>query len=116
MGPVKDEEGMLVNPTPLPVKLVALTVPAKKLPVASRSMMVLGVLPLAASLAATAPLATAEAVCPPTVETTVAPCVPVTSPDNGPVKLVAVVAVLAEVALVAVVALPERVPVKDPLI
>ena len=70
--PVNEEAGMFVNPTPLPVKLVAVMVPAEKLPEASRETMLSGVFALAAPLAAMAPLATAEADCPPTVETTVA--------------------------------------------
>jgi hypothetical protein len=39
-------------------------------------------------------------------ESVVALCVPVTSPESEPVKLVAVVAVMAVLALVAVAALP----------
>ena len=67
---------------------------------------------MVAALAATAPLATLATDCPPTVLTTVASCVPLTSPTKLPLKFVAVVAVVAlvaevaEVAEVAVVALP----------
>jgi len=86
----------------LPLKL-AVIVPALKLPDASRLTIVLAVLLLVAAFARTVAEATFAAVCPPTVETTVAPCVPVTSPVNDPVKLVLVVAV---VAVVAVAALP----------
>ncbi len=73
--------------------------------------MVLGVAELVAVFAATTPLATAEAVCPPTETTIVAVWEPVTSPNNDPVKLAAVV---AEVAMVADDALPARSPVNDP--
>ena len=69
--------------------------PAEKLPLTSRLTMVLAVLALVAALAALAPAATFAAVCPPTLETTVMPCVPVTSPLRLPEKLFAVVAVAA---------------------
>ena len=71
----------------------------EKPPAALRLTIVLAVLTLVAALANTAPEATFAAVWPPTVLTTVALCVPVTSPDNEPVKLVAFVAVVAVVAL-----------------
>ncbi len=117
--PVNDEAGMFVKLAPLPIKFVALTVPARKLPVASRSTIVFARSAGVAAFAATAPLATRDAGCPPTAETTVAPCVPVTSPVSEPEKLVAVVAesaAVAEFAVVAEVALPVKLPVKEPLI
>src|SRR6185295_6576897 len=66
-----------VRLAPDPLKPVAVTVPAVKLPEASRLTIVLTVLALAAALAAEAPAATLAAVWPPTLETTVAPWVPV---------------------------------------
>ena len=78
----------------LPLKLVAVIAPAEKLPIPSRFTIVFAVFTLVAALAATAPLATAAAVWPPTLDTSVAPCVPVTFPANGPEKLVAVTAVV----------------------
>src|SRR5262249_32631061 len=77
----------LVSDEPL-----ALMVPAEKFPLASRLTSVFGVLALVAALAALAPLATAAAVCPPTLPTTVADWLPVTSPASAPEKLVAVLA------------------------
>src|SRR4030095_13820336 len=74
---------------------VTLIAPAEKPPVAVRLTMVLAVFALVAVLASTVAAATSAAVCPPTKLTTVAPCVPVTSPTNDPEKLVAVVAVVA---------------------
>jgi len=74
---------------------VMLIKPAAKLPLASRFTIVLAVLRFVAAFARTVAAATFAAVCPPTVLTTVAPCVPVTSPLNDPEKLVAVVAVVA---------------------
>jgi hypothetical protein len=64
----------------------------------------------------TCPLAGAvlATVFPCSLPTTVALCVPVTSPESDPLKFVAVVAVVADVALVAVVALPLRLPVIVP--
>ncbi len=64
-----------------------------------------------ALFAAVAPVATLTADKPPTVFTTVALCVPMTSPLNDPVKFVALSAV---VALVAVVALPFKLAVITP--
>ncbi len=61
--------------------------------------MALPALRLVAALAALAPLATLAADCPPTVVTTVLLCVPVTSPDNEPVKFPAVVAFPARLPL-----------------
>jgi hypothetical protein len=84
----------------LPLKF-AVIVPAAKLPDASRFTSVLTVSALVAAFAAVVAVATFAAVWPPTVLTTVALCVPVTSPLNDPVKFVAVVAVVAVVALVA---------------
>src|SRR5581483_3598107 len=97
-----------VNPLPLPEK-VPVIVPAEKLPEPSRLTMALAVLTLVAALAAPAPVAMFAADCPPTAETTVALCVPVTSPTRDPEKLVAVVAEFA------VVALPIKLPVNEPL-
>src|SRR6266404_1116358 len=74
---------------------VTLIAPAEKPPVAVRFTIALAVLALVAALARTVAAATLAAVCPPTVLTTVAPCVPVTSPARDPLKLVAVVAVVA---------------------
>src|SRR4029434_977283 len=80
---------------PLIISSVTLISPAEKPPVAVRLTMVLAVFALVAALASTVAAATLAAVCPPTKLTTVAPCVPVTSPINDPLKLVAVVAVVA---------------------
>jgi hypothetical protein len=60
---------------------------------------------LVAALARFAPLATLAADTPPTVLTTVDPCVPVTSPASPPVKVI---------ALPAVVAFPTSAPVIVP--
>src|SRR5437868_2458017 len=68
---------------------LAVIVPALKLPESSRLTMVFGMLLLVASCAATAPEAMVAADCPPTELTTVAFCVPVTSPASDPVKLIA---------------------------
>src|SRR4029434_10474865 len=83
------------------ISSVTLIVLAEKLPDASRFTIALAVFALVAALASTVAAAILAAVCPPTKLTTVAPCVPVTSPTNDPEKLVAVVAVVAIVALVA---------------
>src|SRR4029453_11658484 len=80
---------------PLIISSVTLIALAEKLPDASRFTMVFAVFALVAALASTVAAATLAAVCPPTKLTTVAPCVPVTSPTNDPEKLVAVVAVVA---------------------
>lgn len=74
---------------------LAVTVPAVKFPDASRRTIVEAVLLEVAALAKLAPEATLAAVTPPTEETTVADCVPVTSPAKLPEKLVAEVAVVA---------------------
>jgi len=84
----------------LPLKF-AVIIFAIKLPDASRLTIASVVFALVASFASTAPAATFAAVWPPTSLTTVALCVPVTSPLKAPVKLVAVVAVAAVVAVVA---------------
>ena len=97
------------------VSWLPVMVPALKLPEASRWTIVFGVLVLVAALAAVTPLATLAADCPPTVETTVAFWVPVTSPASDPEKLFAVVALVALVAVVALVALPARLPLNVPL-
>src|SRR5207244_1439393 len=94
----------LVAVVALPLRAPVI-VPAEKLPLASRLTIVLAVLALVAALASAAPPATFAAVCPPALETTVAACVPVTSPARLPEKFV---------VLVAVVALPLRAPVIVP--
>jgi len=91
----------------LPSKF-AVIVFAIKLPALSLLTIASGVFALVASFASMVAAATFAAVCPPTSLTTVALCVPVTSPLNGPVKLVAIVAVVAVPADVAVVALPSK--------
>jgi hypothetical protein len=79
-------------PVTLPVKF-AVIVPAVKLPDPSRLTIVDAVFALVAPLARLAPVATLAAVTPPTLATTVAPCVPVTSPLSEPVSDPAEVAV-----------------------
>jgi len=101
-------------PVTLPVSAAAI-VPALKFPDPSRLTMVLIVSAFVAALASKDPAAIVAAVCPPTRLTVVANSVPITSPNNDPVKLVAVVADVAEVADVAVVALPKRLPVTFPV-
>jgi len=114
----------VTSPDRLPLKFVAVTalvalvavlalpfnaaviIFAAKLPAASRLTIVLTTLLAVAALAAVAPAAILAAETPLTELTTVADCVPTTSPDNEPVKLVAVV---------AVVALPVRLPLKLPV-
>ncbi len=93
-----------------PSKLPVIS-PAIKLPLASRLTIVPAVLASVAALARIVAAFTFDAVDPPTVETTVAPCVPVTSPASDPLKLVAVPAVVAVIAEVAVVAFPSKSPV-----
>ena len=73
-------------------------VPAMKSPLASRLTIALAVLASVAAFASTVAELTFAAVDPPTVDTTVAPWVPVTSPIRLPLKLVAVPAVVAVVA------------------
>src|SRR5215213_9551415 len=97
---------------------VAVMVPAKKLPEASRLTMAPAVFASAAALAAFAPEATLAALAPPTEETTVADCVPVTSPARLPLKFVALVAVVAVEALplsVAVMTPAEKLPLASRL-
>src|SRR5438045_5623797 len=98
--------------TRLPVATVSttLTICAAKLPVLSRFTIVFAVLRFVAALASTVAAATFAAVCPPTLLTTVALCVPVTSPDNDPEKLVAVVAVVALPLKFAVIVPAEKLP------
>lgn len=91
----------------LPARL-PMMVPAAKFPLASRLTRVLAVFAEVALLESVAPEAMLAAVRPPKLETTVADCVPVTSPIRLPVKLVELPAV------VAVAALPFRVPVMIP--
>src|SRR6266850_2660891 len=62
-------------------------VPAEKLFEASRLTRVLGLFASVAPLAASVAVATLAALLPPTVETTVLDCAPVTSPARLPVKL-----------------------------
>ena len=103
----------LITPT-VPVPLVverftspaAVIVPAVKFPLASRFTMVLAVLASVAALASSSARWTLAALEVLTLDTTVAPCVPVTSPRSEPLKLPAVV------ALVAVEAFPVRVPLR----
>jgi hypothetical protein len=78
---------------------VAVIVPAAKFPEASLRTIVEGVLSAVELFARPDPVATEEAVDPPTSETTVADCVPVTSPDREPVKLVELVALPMRVAV-----------------
>ena len=92
------------------IESVTLTAPAAKLPDASRLTIVLAVFRLVAALANTVAAATFAADCPPTKLTTVAPCVPVTSPSNEPEKLVAVVAVVALPLKLAVIVEAEKFP------
>ena len=83
---------------------------AAKLPDPSRLTIWFAVLALVALLASTVAAATFDALCPPTKLTTVALCVPVTSPDNDPEKLVAVVAVVALPLKFAVMVPAEKLP------
>lgn len=107
-SPAKDPEKFAAEVAVLAVVAVAalplrsaVIVPAEKLPEASRLTMVLAVLLFVAALAAPAPLATLAALAPPILLTTVADCVPVTSPESVPLKLVALAAVVAVVAVEA---------------
>jgi hypothetical protein len=97
------DAGIPVSPDPSPTNAVALTTPFPSL-----FTIAFGVFPLVAAFAMLAPLATFAAVTPPTWLTTVAPCVPVTSPANAPVKFTALPAV------VALVAFPTKAPVIVP--
>ncbi len=101
--------GVTVNEL-LTTSSVTLIAPAEKLPDASRLTIALAVLAAVAALASTVAAATLLAVCPPTVLTTVAPCVPVTSPLRDPEKLVAVVAVVALPLKFAVIVPAEKLP------
>jgi len=89
---------------------VTLTAPAENPPDAVRFTIALAVFALVAALASTVAAATFAADCPPTKLTTVALCVPVTSPDNEPEKLVAVVAVVALPLKFAVIVPAEKFP------
>lgn len=93
----------------LPDKL-AVIVPAEKLPEASLLTMVEMVFKFVAAFARFAPEATFAAVTPPTVETTVADWVPVTSPESEPVKLVEFVEVVAFPDKLAVIVPAEKLP------
>ena len=103
-----------VRPEPLPLTLSTVTAPAEKLPEASRFTMAFAVLALVAALAVTVPAATLAEDWPPTLETTVAPWVPVTSPDSGSEKPPAVVAVAA-LPVTLPVTFPVRFPMNAPL-
>jgi hypothetical protein len=70
----------------------AVTVPAEKLPEASLRTMVEAVFKFVEAFASEVAEATFAALCPPTEETTVEVCVPVTSPRRNPVNDVEVVA------------------------
>ena len=87
-------------PVTLPVKF-AVIVLAIKFPEASRSTIVFGVLVFVAALAAMVAAAMLVALCPPTLLTTVAFCVPITSPESDPEKFVAVYANSVFIAVVA---------------
>jgi hypothetical protein len=92
---------------------VMLINPAAKLPVPSRLTTAFGVSRFVALFASTVAAATFAAVCPPTKLTTVAFCVPVTSPLNEPVKLAELAAVVAVVAFpdkFAVIVPAEKLP------
>src|SRR5579863_10017000 len=93
----------------LPVKFAVIVV-ALKLPDASRLTIALFVSALVAALANTVAAATFAAVCPPTKLTTVALCVPVTSPASEPEKLPALVAVAALPFKLAVMVPAEKLP------
>ena len=114
----------VTSPVRLPVKLVALPavvavaalpfrtpvmMPAEKFPLASRVTSVLAVFAEAAVLARVAPAAMFAALRPPTVDTTVAGCVPMTSPARLPVKLEAL-------PLTLPVTFPVRLPLKVPVV
>jgi hypothetical protein len=100
---VKDPAAVAVDA--VPVKF-AVIVPAAKLPDASLFIIVDAVFASVAALAKIAPAATLAAAAPPTLDTCVAPCVPVTSPASEPVN---------DPAEVAVDAFPVRVPVTLPV-
>jgi chromate transport protein ChrA len=95
---------------PLITSSVTLIALAEKLPDPSRLTIAFAVLALVAALASTVAAATLAAVCPPTKLTTVAPCVPVTSPTNDPEKLVAELAVVALPLKFAVIVLAAKSP------
>jgi len=78
---------------------VPVIVPAEKFPDTSLLTIVEAVLTEVELFARFAPVATLEAETPPTVETTVLVCVPVTSPDKFPEKFVDVTEVVEEEAL-----------------
>src|SRR5580658_1357011 len=89
---------------------VILISPAENPPDDVRLTIVLAVSALVAAFARTVAAATFAALCPPTKLTTVAVCVPVTSPLNEPEKLVAVVAVVALPLKFAVIVPAEKLP------
>ena len=86
--------GIIVD-APVTIESIMLISCAAKLPVPSRNTSVLATAVFVAAATSTVAAATLAAVWPPTKLTTVAPCVPVTSPDNDPLKFVAIVAVVA---------------------
>lgn len=95
-----------------PAKL-AFTTLAEKFPLESRTTIRLATLFDVAELAAEAPEATVDAESPPTCETTVADCVPVTSPNMLPVKLTAEFAFVAVPIRLAVTTLAEKLPLES---
>jgi hypothetical protein len=98
----------------LPLKL-AVIVPAEKLPLPSLFTITPELFAEVALLAAIVAAFTDVAVDPPTFDTTVAACVPITSPDNEPLKFVAVVAVVAFPDKLAVIVPAEKLPVPSRL-
>jgi hypothetical protein len=106
--PVK-EVALVALPVSGPTKLVAPIVPAEKPPEPSRRTIVPAFERDVEALARVLPDATLDAPTPPTVETTVADWVPVTSPLREPPKLVAEVALPRK--LLAVTLLAEKLPV-----
>ena len=94
-----------MSPAPPPANSVALIVAPVKFPFTSRRTSVPGVLAATAAFARIAALARFAALTPPTFATTVAPCVPVTSPSKAPLKSTASSALKA---VVAVAAFPSR--------
>lgn len=88
----------------------AVTTLASKFPSESLATILLGWRSLEASLAACAPEATDAALDPPTEETTVADCVPVTSPERGPENPTAALALVAFPLRLADTTLAEKFP------
>ena len=101
--------GVMVNELEI-TSSVTLIADVENPPDALRLTIALAVFALVAALARTVAAATLAAVCPPTKLTTVALCVPVTSPLKEPEKLVAVVAVVALPFKFAVIVPAEKLP------